>query len=47
MAKEANKGDFESICAKVTKHTSKKVTKAEANQNWLRTIELINDYGLF
>ena len=30
---EGSKGDVESICAKVTKHASKKVTKAEANLN--------------
>ena len=42
MAKETNKGDVESICAKVTKHASKKVAKAEVNLNyWLWTIELI------
>ena len=33
MAKEINKGDVESICAKVTKHASKKVAKAEVNLN--------------
>ena len=33
LAKEVNKGDVESICAKVTKHGSKKVAKAEANLN--------------
>ena len=31
MAKETNIGDVESICAKVTKHASKKVAKSEAN----------------
>ena len=35
MAKETNKGNVESICAKVTKHASKKVAKAETNLNWL------------
>ena len=35
MTKETNKGDVESICAKVTKHASKKVAKAEANLSWL------------
>ena len=30
---EENKGGVESICAKVTKHASKKVVKAEANLN--------------
>ena len=40
---EGSKGDAESICARVTKHVSKKVTKAEVNLNWLWTI----DYGLF
>ena len=35
MTKETNKGDVESICAKVTKHASKKVAKAEANLGWL------------
>ena len=30
---EGNKGDVESICAKVTKHASKKVAKAKANIN--------------
>ena len=44
MAKETNKGNVESICAKVTKHASKKVAKAETNLNWLWTIELIMDY---
>ena len=29
MAKETNKGGVESICARVTKHASKKVAKAE------------------
>ena len=33
MAKETKKGDVESIWAKVSKHASKKVAKAEANQN--------------
>ena len=33
MAKETNKRDVESICAKLTKHASKKVAKAEANLN--------------
>ena len=33
MAKETNKGNVESICAKVTKHASKKVAKAETNLN--------------
>ena len=33
MAKEANKGDVESVSAKVTKHAAKKVAKAEANLN--------------
>ena len=33
MAKETNKGDVESICAKVTKHAAKKTEKAEANLN--------------
>ena len=42
MANERNKGDVESMCAKVTKHASKKVAKAEVNLNyWLWTIELI------
>ena len=41
MVKETSKGDVESICTKVTKHASKKVVKAEANPNWLWTIELI------
>ena len=36
---EGNKGNVE----KVTKHASKKVAKAEANLNWLWTIELIMD----
>ena len=43
MAKEANKGDVESMCAKVTKHASKKVVKAEVNLSWLWTIELFMD----
>ena len=33
MAKETNKEDVESTCAKVTKHASKKVVKAETNLN--------------
>ena len=33
ITKETNKGDVESICAKVTKHASKKVAKAEADLN--------------
>ena len=41
---EGNKEDLESICAKITKHASKKVAKAEANPDWLRTNELIMDY---
>ena len=43
MAKKTNKRNVESICAKVTKHGSEKVAKAEANLNWLWTIELIMD----
>ena len=31
--KQKNKGDVESLCARVTKRTSKKVVKAEANLN--------------
>ena len=30
---EGNKGDVESICARVTKHASKYVAKAEVNLN--------------
>ena len=30
---KGNKGDVESICAKVTKHASKKMAKSEANLN--------------
>ena len=33
VAKETNKGDVTSICAKVTKRASEKVAKAEANLN--------------
>ena len=33
MAKETNKGDFGSTCAKAAKHTSKKVAKAEVDLN--------------
>ena len=33
MTKEVNKGGVESICARVTKHASKKVAKAEINLN--------------
>ena len=33
MAKEINKRDVKSICARVIKHASKKVEKAEANLN--------------
>ena len=40
---EGNKGEVESICARVTKHASKKVAKAEVNWNWLWIV----DYGLF
>ena len=43
MAKEANTGDVESICARVSKPVSKKVANAEVDLNWLWTI----DYGLF
>ena len=43
MAKETNKGDIESICARVTKSASKKVANADVDLNWLWTI----DYGLF
>ena len=39
---ETNKGDAESICARVTKPASKKVANAEVDLNWLWTI----DYGL-
>lgn len=35
MAKEANIGDVESIYAKITKHKSKKVEKAEVKLNGL------------
>ena len=34
-ATETNKGDIESICARVTKHASKKVATAEVNLNRL------------
>ena len=34
MAKETNKGDVKSICARVTKPASKKVAKAEVDPNW-------------
>ena len=30
---EGNKGDIEGICGRVTKHTSKKMVKAEVNLN--------------
>ena len=43
MAKKTNKGDVESVCARVTKSPSKKVANAEVDLNWLWTI----DYGLF
>ena len=33
MAKETNKRDVESISARVTKHESKKVVKAQVNLN--------------
>ena len=47
MAKKRNKGDTESMCAKVTKHGSKKVAKAEINPNYRQwAIELIMD-GFF
>ena len=36
-------GNKQSICARVTKHPSKKVVKAKVNLNWLWTI----DYQLF
>ena len=35
MAKEANTGGVESISARVTKPTSKKVANAEVDMNWL------------
>ena len=35
MTKKTNQADVESIYAKVTKHVSKKVAKAEANLNCL------------
>ena len=34
MAQERYKGNVESMCAKVTKHASKKVVKAEVNLNY-------------
>ena len=40
---EWNKGDVDSICARVTKHASKCLAKAEVNLNWFWTI----NYGLF
>ena len=43
MAKETNKGEIESICARVNKHASEKAAKANINLNWLWTI----DFGLF
>ena len=33
IANETNQGDVKSICARVTKHASKKVAKAEVNLN--------------
>ena len=33
MAKETNKGDIESICARVTKSASKKVANADIDLN--------------
>ena len=33
MVKETNKGDVESICAKVTKNLSKEMEKSEVNLN--------------
>ena len=36
---QGNKGDVEIKCARVTKHASKKVAKAEVNLNWLWTID--------
>ena len=46
-AKKTKKGDVESICARVTKHTSKAevhhISKAEVNLDWPWKI----DYGLF
>ena len=33
MVKEINKRDADIICARVTKHVSKKVAKAEVNLN--------------
>ena len=45
MEKETNYGEQKSICAKVTKHASKKVAKAEVNLNWL--INNWIEYGLF
>ena len=43
MAKETNKGDVESVCARVTKHASKKVANTKFDLNWPWAI----DYGLF
>ena len=43
MTKETNKEDVESIFARVTKPTSKKVVNAEVDLNWPWTI----NYGLF
>ena len=34
MAKKENKGDVESTCARVAKHTFRKVAKAEVNLNY-------------
>ena len=43
MAKETNKRDVESICARVTKPASRKVGNAEVDLKWLWKI----GYGLF
>ena len=43
MAKETNKGEVESKCARVSKPASKKMVNAEVDLNWLWTI----DKGLF
>ena len=43
IAKETKKEYVQNICARVTRHASKEVAKAEINLNWLWKI----DYGLF
>lgn len=44
MAKETNKREVESICKRITKHTSKKFAKAEISLNWLWIVLIVYLY---